>query len=77
MPTKQRREEAFSDVMLRRLIKLGISKTNPDELTPEEVRRFARLDIDPASITWRRVMDVNDRFLRKITVGQGLKKKVW
>ena len=31
---------------------------------------FARLDIDPATITWKRVMDVNDRFLRVITTGQ-------
>ncbi|WZZ59998.1 hypothetical protein YC2023_060105 [Brassica napus] len=49
--------------------------TSPDELTPEEVKRFARLDIDPESITWRRVMDVNDRFLRKMTVGQGSEEK--
>lgn len=61
--------------MFRRLKKLGISKTNPDDLTPDEVKRFARLDIDPESITWRRVMDVNDRFLRKITVGQGPEEK--
>ena len=31
---------------------------------------FARLDIDPATITWKRVMDINDRFLRAITTGQ-------
>jgi formyltetrahydrofolate synthetase len=47
--------------MLRRLKKLGIDKTDPDALTPEEKGRFARLDIDPDSITWRRVMDTNDR----------------
>ncbi|MEP7191048.1 MAG: formate--tetrahydrofolate ligase, partial [Roseiflexaceae bacterium] len=29
------------------------------------------LDIDPARIQIRRVMDVNDRFLRDITIGQG------
>ncbi|KAM3275678.1 hypothetical protein ACQJBY_044191 [Aegilops geniculata] len=74
-PANKEGKRRFADVMLRRLIKLGISKTDPDELTPEEVRRFARLDIDPASITWRRVMDVNDRFLRKITVGQGPDEK--
>ncbi|VAI32950.1 unnamed protein product [Triticum turgidum subsp. durum] len=74
-PPNKEGKRRFADVMLRRLIKLGISKTDPDELTPEEVRRFARLDIDPASITWRRVMDVNDRFLRKITVGQGPEEK--
>lgn len=39
------------------------------------VVRFARLDIDPASITWRRVMDINDRFLRGMTVGQGPQEK--
>jgi formyltetrahydrofolate synthetase len=65
----------FSPVMLRRLRKLGISKTDPNELTPEERSRFARLDIDPASITWRRVLDTNDRMLRGITIGQGPEEK--
>ncbi|MBX3070964.1 MAG: formate--tetrahydrofolate ligase [Thermomicrobiales bacterium] len=31
------------------------------------------LDIDPESIIWRRVLDMNDRALRSITVGQGEK----
>jgi len=56
---------------LRRLKKLGINKTDPNDLTPDERSRFARLDIDPASITWRRVIDINDRFLREIQVGLG------
>ena len=60
----------FSNVMLKRLKKLGISKTNPGEFTDDEIRRFVRLDIDPATITWNRVIDTNDRFLRKITIGQ-------
>lgn len=60
----------FTQTMLRRLQKLGIDKTNPDDLTPEEASRFARLDIDPDTITWRRVVDCNDRFLRGITVGE-------
>lgn len=47
--------------MLRRLKKLGIDKTDPTELTEEEAGKFARLDLDPASVTWRRVMDINDR----------------
>ncbi|KJZ78758.1 C-1-tetrahydrofolate synthase [Hirsutella minnesotensis 3608] len=59
----------FAPVMFRRLKKLGIDKTNPDDLTEDEIRRFARLDIDPETITWRRVLDVNDRHLRGITVG--------
>ena len=33
--------------------------------------RFCRLDIDPETITFRRVVDTSDRFLRGITVGQG------
>jgi hypothetical protein len=57
--------------MLRRLKKLGIDKTDPTDLTPEERARFARLDIDADSITWRRVVDTNDRFLREIEVGLG------
>eukprot|EP00952_Eustigmatos_sp_NYUAD-ZCMA_P012567 50446-Eustigmatos_ZCMA.PRE.1 len=36
-----------------RLERLGITKRNPDEFTPEEMTRFARLDIDPATITWQ------------------------
>lgn len=59
----------FAPVMFRRLKKLGIEKTNPDELTEDEIHKFARLDIDPDTITWRRVLDVNDRHLRGITVG--------
>lgn len=42
----------FAPSMLKRLEKLGINKTNPNELTEEEIHRFARLDIDPDSITW-------------------------
>ncbi|KAF9686479.1 hypothetical protein SADUNF_Sadunf03G0162900 [Salix dunnii] len=74
-PPNKEGKRNFSDIMFRRLKKLGISKTKPEELTPQEVKKFARLDIDPASITWRRVMDVNDRFLRKIAIGQGPEEK--
>ncbi|KAK2615621.1 hypothetical protein N8I77_002365 [Diaporthe amygdali] len=62
-------KRVFAPVMFRRLKKLGIEKTNPDDLTEDEIHRFARLDIDPETITWRRVLDVNDRHLRGITVG--------
>eukprot|EP00884_Botryococcus_braunii_P019126 jgi/Botrbrau1/5898/Bobra.0366s0076.1 len=66
---------SFAPVMLKRLKKLGIDKTDPNELTPEEKARFARLDIDPAAVTWRRVMDINDRFLRTVAVGKGPNEK--
>ncbi|ORE02436.1 FTHFS-domain-containing protein [Rhizopus microsporus var. microsporus] len=65
----------FAPVMLKRLEKLGINKTEPSELTEEEISRFVRLDINPDTITWQRVMDTNDRFLRKITVGQNPTEK--
>ncbi|KAJ7046787.1 formate--tetrahydrofolate ligase-domain-containing protein [Mycena alexandri] len=70
VPTKKGKRE-FAPLMFKRLQKLGIDKTDPNELTPEEITRFARLDVDPETITWNRVMDTNDRFLRKITIGRG------
>lgn len=69
VPAKKGKRE-FVPVMYKRLQKLGIDKTNPDDLTEEETGKFARLDIDPETITWRRVLDVNDRHLRGITIGQ-------
>lgn len=74
-PPNKQGKRRFSPSMLRRLKKLGIDKTDPDELTPEERNRFARLDIDPNGITLRRVVDTNDRFLRSITIGQGPEEK--
>ncbi|MEM8862474.1 MAG: formate--tetrahydrofolate ligase, partial [Chloroflexota bacterium] len=73
-PEKKGKRE-FSPSMLRRLKKLGIDKTDPAELTSEEAARFARLDIDPDTITWRRVVDCNDRMMRGITIGQGPKER--
>ncbi|KAF7197816.1 C-1-tetrahydrofolate synthase, cytoplasmic [Pseudocercospora fuligena] len=67
---KKKGGREFAKVMFKRLKKLGIDKTNPDDLTPEEITKFARLDIVPETITWRRVLDVNDRHLRGITIGQ-------
>jgi methylenetetrahydrofolate dehydrogenase (NADP+)/methenyltetrahydrofolate cyclohydrolase/formyltetrahydrofolate synthetase len=74
VPTKNGKRE-FAPVMFRRLKKLGITKTDPNELTEDEIHRFARLDIDPETITWRRVLDVNDRHLRGIIVGQAPTEK--
>ncbi|VBB80552.1 Putative C-1-tetrahydrofolate synthase [Podospora comata] len=74
VPVKNGKRQ-FSPVMFRRLKKLGIDKTNPDDLTEEEIGKFARLDIDPETITWRRVLDVNDRHLRGITIGTAATEK--
>uniref|UniRef100_A0A4W6DH19 C-1-tetrahydrofolate synthase, cytoplasmic n=1 Tax=Lates calcarifer TaxID=8187 RepID=A0A4W6DH19_LATCA len=68
-------QRKFSPIQINRLRKLGIEKTDPSTLTEEEITRFARLDIDPSSVTWQRVLDTNDRFLRKITIGQSPTEK--
>ncbi|XP_023940349.2 C-1-tetrahydrofolate synthase, cytoplasmic [Bicyclus anynana] len=65
----------FSAIQLRRLKRLGINKTDPDALTPEERTKFARLNIDTSKIMWNRVVDLNDRYLRKITIGQSPTEK--
>lgn len=72
---KTKHGRTFAPVMLKRLKKLGIDKTNPDDLTNDEIKKFVRLDIDPATITWQRVIDTNDRMLRGITVGKGPAEK--
>lgn len=63
-------KRTFVPVMFKRLKKLGIDKTEPNDLTEEEQGRFARLDFDRETITWTRVLDVNDRHLRGVTIGQ-------
>uniref|UniRef100_A0A3Q3DNB4 formate--tetrahydrofolate ligase n=1 Tax=Hippocampus comes TaxID=109280 RepID=A0A3Q3DNB4_HIPCM len=65
----------FSPIQVARLRRLGIDKSDPASLTPQEVSSFVRLDLDPSKITWQRVVDTNDRFLRKITVGQASTEK--
>jgi len=46
-----------------------------DRLSDEQLADMGlkRLDIDPYSITWNRVVDVNDRALRNVIVGLGTK----
>ncbi|BFF89212.1 C-1-tetrahydrofolate synthase cytoplasmic [Drosophila madeirensis] len=68
-------QRKFSPIQLRRLQRLGIEKTDPDALTEQEYGAFARLDIDPETIMWERVVDINDRYLRAITVGQSPTEK--
>ncbi|KAL0969197.1 hypothetical protein UPYG_G00223750 [Umbra pygmaea] len=68
-------QRKFAPIQINRLKRLGIEKTDPTTLTDEEINRFARLDMDPDSVTWNRVLDTNDRFLRKITIGQSPTEK--
>jgi len=74
-PPDKEGKRTFAPSMLRRLKKLGIDKTNPDDLTLDEKRAMFRLDIDPKSITWQRVVDVNDRHLRRIQNNMGDEEK--
>jgi len=61
----------ISPATRKRMEKLGIKAKKFEDLTPEDKRRLFRLDIDPNSITWQRVVDINDRHLRKIQINLG------
>ena len=74
-PKDKKGKRHFARGMMGRLAKLGITETDPDKLTDEQKAKFARLDIDPETVTWRRAVDVNDRMLRGITIGQGAQEK--
>lgn len=68
-------KRSFARNMFPRLRNLGIEKSSPEDLTTEEVSQFVRLDINPDTIQWNRVVDVNDRYLRRIEVGQSSTEK--
>ncbi|GMM38582.1 trifunctional formate-tetrahydrofolate ligase/methenyltetrahydrofolate cyclohydrolase/methylenetetrahydrofolate dehydrogenase [Saccharomycopsis crataegensis] len=72
---KKKGGRSFTKSMLLRLKKLGINKTNPDDLTAEEISKFARLNINPDTVSIKRVVDVNDRFVREVTIGQAATEK--
>lgn len=59
----------------QRLHKLGFPSAIAD-LTDEQIRQFVRLDVDPSTITWQRVLDTCDRHLRSVQVGIGPKETV-
>ena len=74
-PKDKEGKRHFSIGMQHRKRKLGIETDDPDQMTEEQKSAFVRLDIDPDSITWKRVIDTNDRFLRGITIGEGPDEK--
>ncbi|MDE3089451.1 MAG: formate--tetrahydrofolate ligase, partial [Chloroflexota bacterium] len=65
----------FAPSIVRRAKKLGIHANKLADLDPEQMRRMFRLEIDPNTITWQRVVDINDRHLRKIQIGLGDEEK--
>ncbi len=65
----------FTDSQRKRLAKLGLTAQTLADLSTEDKRRMFRLDIDPNSITWQRVVDINDRHLRRVQIGLGDEEK--
>jgi methylenetetrahydrofolate dehydrogenase (NADP+)/methenyltetrahydrofolate cyclohydrolase/formyltetrahydrofolate synthetase len=61
----------YTSSMLKRLQKLGIDSQEPSDLSSEDQERMFRLNIDPYSVQWRRVVDVSDASLRNIVIGLG------
>jgi methylenetetrahydrofolate dehydrogenase (NADP+)/methenyltetrahydrofolate cyclohydrolase/formyltetrahydrofolate synthetase len=64
-------DDEYTPSMRKRLEKLGIKSEKPSDLSDEDKERMFRLDIDPYSIQWRRVVDVSDASLRNIVCGLG------
>jgi methylenetetrahydrofolate dehydrogenase (NADP+)/methenyltetrahydrofolate cyclohydrolase/formyltetrahydrofolate synthetase len=63
--------DEYTPSMRKRLEKLGIKSKKPSDLSSEDKERMFRLNIDPYSIQWRRVVDVSDAALRNIVIGLG------
>jgi formyltetrahydrofolate synthetase len=64
-------DDEYTPSMRKRLEKLGIKSKKPSDLSAEDKERMFRLNIDPYSIQWRRVVDVSDAALRNIVIGLG------
>jgi len=64
-------DDTFAPWMHVRLNKLDIKAKKPSDLSPKDLHRFIRLDIDPYSITLNRVVDVSDRAVRNVVIGLG------
>ncbi len=50
---------------------IGVAHNLLSAMIDNHINHGNELGIDPRRITWKRVVDMNDRALRKITVGQG------
>jgi formyltetrahydrofolate synthetase len=64
-------DDEYTPSMRKRLEKLGIESEQPSDLSDEDRDRMFRLNIDPDSIQWRRVVDVSDAALRNVVIGLG------
>ncbi|KAH7714386.1 monofunctional C1-tetrahydrofolate synthase [Aphelenchoides avenae] len=76
VPKNKDGKRVLSEIQKRRLHRLGIKvPEDANDLTPEDRKRFSRVNIDPETIVWNRVLDTNDRFLRTVEVGHGPAEK--
>ena len=75
LTTDKQNARRFSESQLRRLERLGITERDPTRFSAANKKLFSRLDIDPERVLWHRVVDISDRFLRKMTVGQSATEK--
>jgi formyltetrahydrofolate synthetase len=64
-------DDEYTPSMRKRLAKLGIESERPSDLSDADKERMFRLNIDPYSVQWRRVVDVSDAALRNIVLGLG------
>jgi len=64
-------KDRWGPALSRRARKLGITAEKPSEMSDKERKKLCRLNINPYSITWNRVVDVNDRAAREVIVGLG------
>jgi formyltetrahydrofolate synthetase len=64
-------KDEWAPSLLRRARRLGIKAKKPSDMAAEERARLVRLNIDPYTITWNRVLDVSDRSLRQVVCGLG------
>lgn len=65
MPKKKGEPRKVAAPIRRRMQRLGLGD-DVEALDEEQRRTLVRLDLDPATVTWKRVIDTNDRFLRNI-----------
>ena len=65
MPVKKGKRNVAPSIR-RRMKRLGFTTDDVESLNDDQRRQLVRLEIDPARITWKRVLDTNDRFLRDI-----------
>uniref|UniRef100_A0A0K0FXH1 C-1-tetrahydrofolate synthase, cytoplasmic n=1 Tax=Strongyloides venezuelensis TaxID=75913 RepID=A0A0K0FXH1_STRVS len=72
VPKNKEGKRILSKIQKNRAVRLGLPDVEDvNEWTSDEKVKFSRLNIDPKTVTWNRVIDTNDRFLRKIEIGHG------